>query len=323
MARFGTDAPDLRIPIELRDVGDIAGASEFNAFKGALETGAVKAMNLPGGEELTRKQLDELTAAVQGVGGKGLGWFKMRQGKLESPIAKFFSDALQAQLIERVGASDGDIIFAVADGDTRVVNKCLDFLRRNLARQRGLIDADSYRFCWVVDFPSFEWDDDEGRWFACHHPFTSPRESDLDKLESDPGAVRAKAYDLVCNGQELAGGSIRIHRQDVQQRMLAALGIDAEEAERRFGFLLRALRAGAPPHGGIAMGIDRLIMILTGSESIRDVIAFPKTQSAVCPLTDAPAPVDAKQLRELNIQLAGDVEPAAGEHSRTPRVKPG
>ncbi|MCG3178836.1 MAG: Aspartate--tRNA ligase [Phycisphaerae bacterium] len=304
MDRYGSDAPDIRFGLELRNVSDIASASEFNAFKSVVAAGGVvKSLCLPGGSDLTRKQLDELTASVQGAGGKGLGWFRVRGGKLDSPIAKFFGETLQTQLIERLAANEGDLIFAVGDASKSVVNKCLDFLRRHLARTRGLIPEGVFKFCWVVDFPSFEYDAEEKRWVACHHPFTSPRDQDIEKLAGDPGLVKAKAYDLVCNGQELAGGSIRIHRQDVQNRVFELLGFTAEDAERRFGFLLGALRAGAPPHGGIAMGIDRLIMILTGSESIRDVIAFPKTQSAVCPLTDAPSQVDERQLRELGIDL--------------------
>jgi len=258
---------------------------------------------VPGGSDLSRKQLDDLTAFVQGLGGKGLAWFRVKGGKLESPVAKFFNQELQQEIILLSKAAEGDLIMTVADADRRIVNRCLDALRRSLAKSRNLIPADVYRFCWVVDFPLLDWDDEERRWVACHHPFTGPRDEDVAKLDTDPGEIKAKAYDLVLNGQEIAGGSIRNHRMDIQAKLFKVLGFSAEDAQHRFGFLLDALRSGAPPHGGIAMGIDRWAALLSYQTNIREVMAFPKTQQAVDLMSQAPSEVDARQLRDLGIAI--------------------
>jgi aspartyl-tRNA synthetase len=265
--------------------------------------GIVKALKVERGERLSRKDLDDLRDFAIIYGGKGVAYTRIREGgEWQSPIAKFLSPLERSKINERVSAIPGDVILFGAD-TFRIVNDVLGNLRNSLAEKLGAISQGQYRFLWITDFPMFEYDEDEKRYKAMHHPFTSPREEDLDRLESDPAAVRARAYDLVLNGAEIGGGSIRIHRSDLQQRVFDALAIDREEADEKFGFLVEALRYGAPPHGGIALGLDRLMAIITGSESIRDVIAFPKTQKATCLLTGAPAAVRPEQLKELGLQI--------------------
>ncbi len=309
MARFGSDKPDLRFGLELRDVSALFVDGEFQAFAQVVAGGgAVKALRIPGAGSMSRKELDDLTAEAKQQGAKGLVWIKVTAEGLNSPVAKFLS-AVQERLLGLTGAAAGDLVLLV--GDARAVDgTVLGRLRVDLARRFKLIPEDRDVFAWVIDFPLVEWNADEKRWDAVHHPFTAPRDEDLPLLESDPGKARAKAYDLVLNGQEAAGGSIRIHQQSVQERLFGLIGISKEEARARFGFLLEALEFGAPPMGGIAFGLDRLAASLAGQESIREVIAFPKTQKGTCPLTDAPAPVDARQLRDLGIRVVEGAGPA-------------
>jgi len=299
MSRFGTDRPDLRFGLELVDLGDALADTGFKVFRGAIESGgAVRGLNA-GRRELPRSELDGLIARAQELGAKGLVW-AFREGEgWRSPTAKFLSDAELAELNRRLDAGEGDLLLLVAD-QQRVANAVLGQLRVELAERFDLIPADRHRLVWIVDWPLFEWSPGEQRWDPLHHPFTAPA-GELDP--DDPGSARALAYDLVWNGQEMGGGSIRIHRADLQEKVFAALGIGAEEAEARFGFLLEALRYGAPPHGGIAYGLDRIVQRLAGADSIRDVIAFPKTASGADALTGAPAPVDEMQLKELGIAV--------------------
>ena len=300
--RFGLDKPDTRFGLELTDVSDLAAQSRFQVFTGAVASGGtVRGMRLPGCAALSRKEIDDLTEAVKVYGAKGLAWFKAAGGKLESSIAKFFDASLLEALRGRMSAADGDLLVFVADAEA-VALESLGNLRNLMGRRLGMIDEGRFDFVWVTEFPLLEWDADRKRYAAMHHPFTAPAEEDLALLDTAPDRVRARAYDLVLNGSEIGGGSIRIHRPDVQERMLRALGMEPGEARERFGFLLEALSYGTPPHGGIALGLDRLAAILAGVSSIRDVIAFPKTQKAVCPMTGAPARVDAEQLRELMIR---------------------
>jgi aspartyl-tRNA synthetase len=299
MARYGTDKPDTRYGLELRDLTDCVRETEFNAFRGAIESGgAVRGLNA-GRRELSRAELDGLVAEATELGAKGLVWAVVEAEGWRSPVAKFLSPEEIAAMNQALGASEGDLVLLVADRPEAAA-KVLGALRRRLAERFGLVAAGSHAFLWVVDWPLFEWSEAEGRWDPLHHPFTSPA-GELDP--ADPGPARALAYDVVWNGVELGGGSIRINRPDVQSAVFEVLGIGSEEAEARFGFLLEALRYGAPPHGGIAYGLDRWVAELHGTESIRDVIAFPKAASGADPLTGAPAPVDEAQLRELGIQL--------------------
>jgi len=310
MERYGLDKPDTRFGLELKDITDIAKGSGFQVFaKAAGSGGLVKALNYQGGAVLSRKEIDDLTALVSTYGAKGLAWIKVREdGEWQSPLTKFFSPGEKEALAGRLAMAPGDIVFFGAD-QARVVNDSLGHLRLKLAELAGLV-PDRHELVWVTRFPLLEYDQEAGRHVAMHHPFTSPLEEDLERLEDDPGLVRARAYDLVLDGHEVAGGSIRIHRREVQARMFKALGIGPEEAEDKFGFLLEAFRYGAPPHGGIAVGLDRLVMLLAGRPTIRDVIAFPKTQRAVCTMTGAPNEVDWKQLNELSLSLNLDPKKA-------------
>ncbi|MDX9708314.1 MAG: aspartate--tRNA ligase [Trichloromonas sp.] len=304
LARYGVDNPDLRFGLELVEISDLAAGCGFKVFADAVGSGGmVKAINVKGGATLSRKDLDELTEFVKIYGAKGLAWVKMTEEGWQSPIAKFFTADELAALNGRLDTQLGDLLLFVADS-FRITNEALGRLRGHLGQRLGLAKKDDYRFVWVTDFPLLEWDEENRRHVAVHHPFTAPMDEDVPLLATDPGKARAKAYDLVLNGSEIGGGSIRIHDQTVQSQMFELMGIGEEEARVKFGFLLDALEFGAPPHGGIAFGLDRLTMILTGSESIRDVIAFPKTQKATCLMSEAPGAVDEKQLRELHIKLA-------------------
>ncbi|MGB6971761.1 MAG: aspartate--tRNA ligase [Desulfobulbales bacterium] len=303
LARFGTDRPDTRFGLELVDLTETVRDCSFNVFQTVVKKGGlVKSINAKGCGDFSRKDLDDLTGYVGLFGAKGLAWVKVKSGgEWQSPITKFFEDGEREAISEKLGAEENDVLFFVADSGT-IVHQALSELRLQLGRRLGLINRGSYNFVWVVDFPLLEYDHDEKRHMAVHHPFTAPKEEDIELLQKDPGRVRSKAYDLVLNGIEIGGGSIRIHQKEQQDVIFAALGIAKEEAEDKFGFLLQALELGAPPHGGIAFGLDRLLMIMAGRETIRDVIAFPKTQKATCPLTEAPASVDRKQLTDLYLR---------------------
>ena len=303
IARFGTDRPDMRFGFEIVDLTGIASGCGFKVFRDIADAdGIVRAINAKNCAGFSRKDLDDLTEFAVQFGAKGLAWVKMKAaGEWQSPIAKFFSVEERAEIAQTLGAVEGDLLFFGADKPA-VVCQVLGELRTELARRLDLLKKDDFNFAWVTDFPLVEYDEKEKRFQALHHPFTAPREEDIDSLDKDPASVYSRAYDLVLNGTEIGGGSIRIHRKDVQLKVLKSLGIGEEEAKDKFGFLLRALELGAPPHGGIAFGLDRLLMIITGSSSIRDVIAFPKTQKATCPLTEAPATVSRKQLTELYLR---------------------
>jgi aspartyl-tRNA synthetase len=308
MDRFGSDKPDLRIDLELVEVSDLMEGVEFKVFAGPAQDpdGRVAALCVPGGASLTRKEIDDYTAFVARYGAKGLAYIKVndrdhgREG-LQSPILKFLPDEAVAGILERTGAASGDLIFFGAD-KASIVNDALGALRVRVGEDRGLV-AEGWAPLWVVDFPMFEKDDLTGRWIALHHPFTAPAVADAGALTGDPGNALSRAYDMVLNGSEIGGGSIRIHDQEIQSAVFDLLDISREEAEEKFGFLLTALQYGCPPHGGIAFGLDRIVMLMAGAESIRDVIAFPKTQSAHCPLTNAPGEVSAEQLKETGIRL--------------------
>jgi aspartyl-tRNA synthetase len=301
--RFGLDKPDIRFALELIDISDIVENAGFKVFSNAVKKGGiVKAINAKGCTDFTRKEIDDLTDFVTVYRAKGLAWIKVREDSWQSPIAKFFTDDEKQALEKRIDMQPGDLVFFVAD-QPKITNEALGQLRNFLGKKLGLIQEDSFSFVWVTRFPLLEFDENEGRNQALHHPFTAPLEEDYGLLEDDPLSVRSRAYDLVLNGSEIGGGSIRIHQRELQERVFGALGMDREAYEEKFGFLLSALDSGAPPHGGIALGFDRLTMILCGQPSIRDVIAFPKTQKAACLLTNAPAGAGKTQLDELSLRI--------------------
>jgi aspartyl-tRNA synthetase len=303
MDRFGTDRPDTRFGMELCDISDIAAGCGLKVFQRAASAGgAIKAVNAKGTDDLSRKDLDDLTEFAIGLGAKGLAWVKIKEdGSWQSPIAKFFSEEEKRVIVQQLDAAPGDIMFFGAD-QKAAVYRVLGELRMELARRRNLVTEGKFNFIWITEFPLVEYDEDEGRFMALHHPFTSPRTEDMELLSSDPASVRSRAYDLVLNGVEIGGGSIRIHQTSVQEAAFRALSISKEEAQDKFGFLLEALEYGAPPHGGIAFGLDRLVMLMAGKDTIRDVMAFPKTQKAQCLLTHAPANVSMAQLAELYLK---------------------
>ncbi len=301
--RFGVDNPDLRFELELVDITALAQGCGFKVFADvAAQHGLVKGINAKECGHFSRKDMDDLTDFVKIYGAKGLAWVKVNEDGWQSPIGKFFTPEEMEQINQAFDAKPGDLLMFVADRAT-VTNESLGRLRGHLGNKLGLTDKNTYKFVWITDFPLLEWDEEEQRHCAVHHPFTAPREADIPLLDTDPGKACAQAYDLVLNGSEIGGGSIRIHDQQIQSKMFELLGIGAEEAQTKFGFLLDALQYGAPPHGGLAFGLDRLAMIITGSDSIRDVIAFPKTQKGTCLLSDAPGEVDEKQLQELSLRL--------------------
>ncbi len=306
MDRYGTDKPDTRFGMQLTDISAIVSDCEFRVFRDALaQSGVVKGIRVEGKAGYSRKQIDELTELARQYRAQGVAAIKIGENDWESSLNKFFAQSIRRAVMEAFSARQGDLLLLVADR-REVANETLGALRLHIAQQENLIPEDEYAFLWIVDFPLLEYDEEEQRFVALHHPFTSPMDEDIELMESHPEKVRAKAYDLVLNGYEIAGGSIRIHKRDLQNKMFAALGIGPEEAQNKFGFLLEAFEFGAPPHGGIAFGFDRLIMILAGRKSIREVIAFPKTNSALSLMDGAPSEVDEKQLRELGIKIVSD-----------------
>jgi aspartyl-tRNA synthetase len=307
MAEYGIDRPDTRYELRIKDVSEIAKRTDFNVFREAIaKGGVVRAMRVPGGAEMTRKETDTLTEAMRGIGAGGLPLVKIAaeggQPVFQTGVAKFFTPELTAEVMAATDSQVGDILFFAADTEANVC-KYLSWLRAVVAQKRNLIPAGKWNFLWVVDFPMFEYHEEDGRHYAVHHPFTAPRDEDLDLIESAPAKCRAKAYDVVLNGIELGGGSIRIHRPDVQERVFKLLRLSPQEQQVKFGFLLEALKYGPPPHGGIALGLDRTVMLLTGRDNIRDVFSFPKTARATCPLTEAPSPVSQEQLDELGLRI--------------------
>jgi len=304
MNRYGSDKPDTRFGLELVDVSGIARGCGFSVFASAVEKGgSVRCIRVPGGaEKFSRREIDSLAEYVKTYRAKGLAWLSVKPEGVQSSFAKYLGEEEISAILARAGAKEGDTLFFAADQNS-VVFASLGALRLELARRLSLIEPDTWDLLWVTDFPLLEWSEEDNRFYAMHHPFTHPRDEDIDKLETDPGAVRAKAYDIVLNGTELGGGSIRIHSAELQERMFRALGFTKEEAWQRFGFLMEAFKYGTPPHGGLAYGLDRMVMLLAGAPSIRDVIAFPKVQNASCLMTDSPDAVDEKQLHELHIKL--------------------
>jgi aspartyl-tRNA synthetase len=310
MSRYGSDKPDMRVTLEITELSDVMKDVDFKVFSGPAnsDNGRVAAIRVPNGAEISRKEIDAYTEFVKIYGAKGLAYIKvndvtqLNEEGLQSPIVKNIHETALKAIMERTGAQNGDIIFFGAD-TTKIVNEALGALRQKVGHDKGHVDGRRWAPLWVVDFPMFERDEENDRWNALHHPFTSPKDGHEDLLATDPGACLSKAYDMVLNGWEVGGGSVRIHKQAVQSKVFDALNISKEEAEEKFGFLLEALQYGAPPHGGLAFGLDRLVTLMTGAESIRDVIAFPKTQKAQCLMTHAPSAVDEKQLRELHIRV--------------------
>ena len=304
MRRFGSDKPDLRFGMELMDISEYVKGSEFKVFNSVLENGGqVKVINVEGYADIPRRELDGLVQYVQGYGAKGLAWIQYAEEGIKSPFKKFYSDETFEEIKQATGAKTGDLLLVIADKPL-VVAQALGQLRLEMGRRRGLIDDDKLCFLWVVDFPMFEYSEEEKRWKAMHHPFTSPRHEDIQYLLSDPGRVKADAYDMVLNGVEIGGGSLRIYNADLQEKVFEALGLSKEEAHTKFGFMMDAFQYGTPPHGGLAFGLDRLVMLMAKRKSIRDVIAFPKNQSAADVMSQAPSLVDEKQLRELYIRTA-------------------
>jgi aspartyl-tRNA synthetase len=303
MNRFGSDKPDMRFGLELKNLTEIAKNTNFKVFNSVANSGGlVFGLNAKDCINFSRKEIDDLTDLVAIYGAKGLAWIKVKENELQSPIVKFFKEEEMNEILKALDAKPGDLLFFVAD-KPKVVYDSLGALRLEIAKKLNLMDDNEFNFVWVTDFPLFEWNEDENRFEAMHHPFTSPVDDDLQYLESDPGRVNARAYDITLNGTEIGGGSIRIHRSDVQEKMFRTLNISDEDARLKFGFLIDALKFGAPPHGGVALGLDRIMTIILKEESIRDVIAFPKTQKGICMLTDAPNEVDIKQLNELSLKV--------------------